>query len=76
MEDLLIKANRGLYQRGGRIVSTDLAKMQTWDGKTVIGQVIEDRGDYALIEDAEAVAKFVRLDRAGNMRPTSAPRWR
>ena len=49
--------------------------MQTWDGKTVVGQVIEDRGDYALVEDAEAVAKFVQLDGKGNPDPRPR-RWR
>ena len=73
LERLLVASQRGLYQRGGLIVATGFAKMQTWDGKTIIGQVIEDRGDYALIEDAEAVAKFVKLDRRGNLRPAPAP---
>jgi putative DNA primase/helicase len=47
--------------------------MQTWDGNTVIGQVIEDLGDHALIEHAEAVAEFVRLDGAGFRKRASAP---
>ena len=36
LESLLIASTRSLYQRGGLIVSTGFAKMQTWDGKTVI----------------------------------------
>jgi putative DNA primase/helicase len=47
--------------------------MRTWDGEEVVGQVIETRGDYALLEDAEAVAKFVRLDEKGEPRPCSPP---
>jgi len=73
LDRLLVASQRGLYQRGGLIVATGFAKMQTWDGKTVVGQIIEDRGDYALIEDAEAVADFVRLDADGNPRPAPAP---
>jgi hypothetical protein len=75
LEKLLIASDRGLYQRGGLIVSTGFAKMQTFDGKTIVGQVIEDRGDYALIEDAEAVAKFVRFDAEGKAKPSPAPIW-
>lgn len=52
LESLLIASKRGLYQRGGLIVSTGFAKMQTWDGKTVVSQTIEERGDYALLERA------------------------
>ena len=73
LERLLIISDRGLYQRGGLIVSTGFAKMRTWDGEEVIGQVIETRGDYALFEDAEAIAKFVRLDKKGKPHPCPAP---
>ena len=73
LEALLVASDRGLYQRGGLIVSTGFAKMLTWDGKEVVGQVIETRGDYALAEDAEAVAKFVRLDEKGEPYPCSPP---
>ena len=73
LEQLLTVSKRSLYQRGGLIVSTGFAKMQTWDGKTVLGQVIEDRGDYALREDAETVAQFVKFDAEGNEFPVSAP---
>ena len=73
LERLLVASDRGLYQRGGLIVSTGFAKMRTWDGEEVVGQVIETRGDYALLEDAEAVAKFVRLNEKGVPRPCPAP---
>jgi hypothetical protein len=75
LEKLLIASDRRLYQRGGLIVSSSFAKMQTFDGKTIVGQVIEDRGDYALIEDAEAVAKFVRFDAEGTTKTSPAPIW-
>jgi putative DNA primase/helicase len=73
IESLLIASNRGLYQRGGLIASTGFTKMQTWDGETVVGQIIEERGEYALVEDAEALAKFIRLDADGKPRPAPAP---
>ena len=73
LEALLVASNRGLYQRGGLIVSTGFAKMPTWDGKEVVGQVIEARGDYAIAEDAEAVAKFVRFDKKGEPYPCPPP---
>jgi hypothetical protein len=73
LEKLLIASDRGLYQRGGLIVSTGFAKLQTYDGKTIVGQVIEPRGDYALREDAEAVAKFLQRNKKGQFRPCSAP---
>ena len=73
LEALLVASDRSLYQRGGLIVSTGFAKMLTWDGKQIIGQAIETRGDYALAEDAEAVAKFVRLNDKGELYPCSPP---
>ena len=73
LEGLLIASKRGLYQRGGLIVAAGFDKMQTWDGKTIEVQIIEERGDYALLEDAEAVATFVRLDAEGKARPAPPP---
>ena len=73
LETLLVASNRGLYQRGGVIVSTSIAEMLTWDGKKIMGQVIETRGDYALLEDAEAVARFARLNEKGEVRPSTPP---
>jgi putative DNA primase/helicase len=73
IESLLIASNRNLYQRGGLVVSTGFAKMQTWDGKTVSSQIIEERGEYALAEDAETLAKFIRFDADGKPRPAPAP---
>ena len=73
LEDLLIASDRALYQRAALIVSTGYTRMRTWDGKTIIGQVIEERGDYALLEDAESVARFVRYG-AGDPRPCPPPR--
>jgi putative DNA primase/helicase len=48
--------------------------MQTWDGKTVEVQIIEERDNYALLEDIEAAAIFVKFDaRAKRLRRTAAP---
>jgi putative DNA primase/helicase len=62
-EALLIASHRGLYQRGGLIVAIGATKMPTWDGKTVSTQIIEERGKFALLEDAEAVARFERFNK-------------
>ena len=63
LEALLNGSDRPLYQRGGLIVSTGVAKMPTWDGKTVLTHMIEERGKFALLEDAEAVAQFEKFDK-------------
>lgn len=60
VEAALIAANRGLYRRGSLIVSAGVDKMPTFDGKTIETQVIEESGDYSLMEHIEAVADFVR----------------
>ena len=59
-EAALIDSDRGLYRRGSLIVSTGFDKMQTWDGRTIEVQIIEERSNYALLEDIEAVASFER----------------
>lgn len=73
IEDLLIASDRGLYQRGGIVVSTGLAKMKTWDGNEVCVQIIEERGNYATLEDMEAVANFLGFDKKGKLRPVNPP---
>jgi putative DNA primase/helicase len=72
IERRLIASNRGLYQRGGVIVCTGFAKMPTYGGE-VVTQIIAKRGDYALLEDAETVAKFVRFNAKGEPRPCAPP---
>jgi putative DNA primase/helicase len=63
IETALIAARRGLYRRGGLIVSTGIDRMQTWDGKTVEIPIIEEIGDYALLEQIEAVMDFIKFDK-------------
>jgi hypothetical protein len=72
IERRLIASDLGLYQRGGVIVSTGSAKMPTHDGGTVVTQIIAARRDYALVEDAEAVAKFGKFTK-GKWRPCPPP---
>ena len=67
IESALIAADRGLYQRGGFIVAAGFDRMPTWDGRTVELQVIEEQGDYALLEDIQAVAKFVKPARTAKV---------
>jgi putative DNA primase/helicase len=69
IESGLIDADRGLYRRGGLIVSTGFDRMQTWDGKTVEIQIIEEIGDYALLEQIEAVMDFIRFDKENKRVP-------
>ena len=72
IEDALIHSDRELYRRGGLIVSTGFDKMQTWDGRTIEVQIIEERSNYALLEDIEAAAVFEKYDtRAKKQRRTS-----
>ena len=41
---------------------------------TVVGQIIEERGEHALCEDAETVAKFLKFDKKkGKLVPAPAP---
>jgi hypothetical protein len=76
IEAALIASSRGLYRRGGLIVSTGFDQMQTWDGDTVEVQIIEERENFALIEDIEAVAVLLKFDaRAEDWRPTRPPMW-
>lgn len=74
IEAALIASNRGLYRRGGLIVATGFDKMQTWDGKTVEVQIIEERDNYALLEDIEASAIFVKFDARANKLRRTAPK--
>jgi putative DNA primase/helicase len=62
IEVALIRSDRDLYRRGGLIVSTGFDKMQTWDGRTIEVQIIEERGNYALLEDIDAAAVFTKFD--------------
>ena len=67
IETALIASDRGLYQRGGFIVLAGFDRMPTWDGRAVELQVIEEQGDFALLEDVEAVAKFVKPARTAKV---------
>jgi putative DNA primase/helicase len=58
IEAALIKAKRGLYRRGGRVVCVGYSTMPTHDERDIEVQAIEERGDAALLEDMEAAAIF------------------
>ena len=73
IEARLIACNRKLFQRAGAIVCTGFAEMPTWNGDTVITQIIAKRGDYALVEDLEAVAGFLHFNKKGKLVPCSPP---
>ena len=73
IETALIAARRGLYRRGGLIVATAFDEIQTWDGKTTRAQVIDERGDYALLEDIEAAADFFKFDKNKKRKRVSPP---
>ena len=73
IERRLVASKRGLYQRGGGVVCTGSAKMPTADGGEVITQIIASRGDYALVEDAEAVAKFIKFNAKGEAKQCPPP---
>ncbi len=61
-ERALVAANRGLYQRDGRIVSVVDVPVLTANGRETGAQRIAEREDYALIEDLAAAAQFTRYD--------------
>jgi hypothetical protein len=74
IEKALIRSGRGLYRRGGLIVATSFDKMQVWNGGTVEVQIIEERENYALLEDIETVVVLLKFDgRAQEWRPTRPP---
>jgi hypothetical protein len=61
-EDALIKADRGLYQRDGKIVCVDTIAAIAAKGVQVYVQRICERGDHALREDLCAAAVFQKYD--------------
>ena len=73
IEAALIASDRGLYRRGGFIVAIGFDRMQTWDGKTVEVQIIEERDNYALLEDIEAAAEFAVFDARTKTPKRTAP---
>ena len=61
-QDALIKADRGLYQRDGRIVSVSSEKRTADKGREVDVQTIAERGDHDLREDMSSAASFKKHD--------------
>jgi putative DNA primase/helicase len=72
----LIAANRGLYQRDGRIVCAVSLAVLTAKGLKVAVQRIAERGDHALCEDLASAANFVKWDGRARAHVTvSPPMW-
>ena len=62
VEAALIAADRGLYQRDGRIVGVELVPASAAGGKKITVTSICERGDMALREDASSAAAFEKFD--------------
>jgi putative DNA primase/helicase len=58
----LIKAKRGLYQRGNKIVVFGNMPAKAADGADIVTLQIFERGDHALVEDLAAAANFEKFN--------------
>jgi putative DNA primase/helicase len=75
-EAALIKANRGIYQRDGRIVSIGSAPAIAADETKITVQRIFERGEHALQEDLSTAAQFEKYDaRSKNYVLVNPPMW-
>jgi putative DNA primase/helicase len=62
VESALIDADRGLYQRGGKIVAVDhVAAFSAGDKRITVASICE-RGDHALREDMSSAVAFEKFD--------------
>lgn len=61
-ETALIRAKRGLYQRGNRIVAVGDAPAINADGQKILTQGIFERGEHGLLEDLAIAADFEKYD--------------
>jgi hypothetical protein len=74
VEAALIASDRGLYQRGGKIVAAERVPAIAAGDKEITVTSICERGDLALREDASTAAAFEKFDsRADAMVTTDAP---
>ena len=72
-ERAIIKADLGVYQRAGALVTTGLVPVVTAEHREIESQQIVPLGDHALLEAASAAAYFEKWDaRAGDMVATHA----
>jgi putative DNA primase/helicase len=75
-ESALLAAGRGLYKRGGVIVFVDDTTLIAAGGKKVAAQRISPRGDFALVEDIDCAATWIKFDaRARDDVNVTAPMW-
>jgi putative DNA primase/helicase len=73
-ETALIKADRGLFQRDGRIVFVSYTPAKTSTGEDTASIQIVERMDHALVCDMAASATFMRFDKRSNAWvPTDPP---
>ena len=73
VEAALIAADRGLYQRDGRIVTAERVAAFAAGGKKITVTSICERGDMALREDASSAAAFEKFDARVNGMVTIDP---
>ncbi|MCB8881678.1 hypothetical protein ACELLULO517_15630 [Acidisoma cellulosilytica] len=72
----LVASGRGIYQRGGAIVSIGETWSHTASGREVSTQRIFPVGEHALVEHLSASAIWMKYDaRSKGMARTSAPMW-
>jgi hypothetical protein len=78
-ESALLAADRGVYQRGGAIVSVSVGKGISTNGEPVAFQSIAEIGDHALVEHLSCAAHYEkwdsRLGNGGDWRQSSPPMW-
>jgi hypothetical protein len=74
VEEALIADNRGLYQRGGKIVVAERVPAIAAGDKRIMVSVICERGDHALREDMSSAVAFEKFDaRADGMVDADPP---
>jgi hypothetical protein len=74
IEAALLASDLPLYKRGGLIVSPGVSRLPTWNKGKVIAQAIIERPPDRLVEDAEAIAQFLRRNKNGDLVPCDMPK--
>jgi putative DNA primase/helicase len=74
IEAALLASDLQLYKRGGLIVSPGVSRLPTWNKGKVIAQAIIERPPDRLVEDAEAIAQFLRRNKNGDLVPCDMPK--
>ena len=74
IEAALLASDLPLYKRGGLIVSPGVNCLPTWNKGKVIAQVILERPTDRLVEDAEAIAQFMKRNKKGDLIACDMPK--